>query len=75
MLRRAETDVLSVPGYDPRYFIVNSTRGEWSVVVDDRSGKTMYYNHGPDHGTREVRAARPEGWVRMLAKSTTPTTS
>jgi hypothetical protein len=71
MLRRAETDVLSVPGYDPRYFSVNSTRGEWSVVVDDRSGKTMYYNHG----TREVRAARPEGWVRMLAKSTTPTTS
>ena len=68
MLRRADTDVLSVPGYDPRHFSVNSTRGEWSVVVDDRNGKTMYYNPS----TREMRATRPEGWVRMLAKTATP---
>ena len=68
MLRRADTDVLSVPGYDPRHFSVNSTRGEWSVVVDDRNGETMYYNHR----TREMRATRPEGWVRMLAKTATP---
>ena len=59
--------LMRVNKYDPKHFTVNSSHGEWSVMVDDRNGKTMYYNRR----TREVRDSRPEGWVRMLAKSVT----
>ena len=49
----------------PSGFSENECRGDWSVMVDEKDGRTIYYNIR----TGEMRDTRPEGWVRMLAKN------
>ena len=41
----------------------SQSRGEWSVMVEDTSGRTVYFNRR----TKQVLGQRPKGWVRMLA--------
>ena len=43
---------------------VQQKRGDWEELVDQTTGRTIYYNAGLD----EVRFERPKRWVRMLAE-------
>ena len=43
---------------------VREKRGGWEELVDNRTGKTFYYNEGRD----EIRFKKPKNWVSMLAK-------
>ena len=40
----------------------SKSRGEWSVMVDDASGETVYLNNR----TKQILSKKPKGWVRML---------
>ena len=42
---------------------INDRRGDWMMIHDDVSKKTVYYNFK----TKELKNHRPSGWVKMLA--------
>jgi predicted amidohydrolase len=44
---------------------INSTRGEWIEVHDERTNLIAYFNRK----TEEIQLKRPKGWVKMLSQA------
>ena len=54
---------LDIATLESRFTVDKSqSRGEWSVMVDDNSGDTVYFNRR----TKQILGQRPKGWVRIL---------
>jgi hypothetical protein len=43
---------------------INDRRGDWMMIHDDISNKTVYYNYK----TNVLRETKPKGWVKMLTE-------
>ena len=52
----------ALPTLDIAKFTVNESRGEWCLLHNEHTFRSIYYNRI----TKEVRDERPKGWVRML---------
>ena len=42
----------------------SASRGDWSVMVDEVSQQTVYFNIR----TKEVLSEKPKGWVSMMSE-------